>query len=659
MTRLFSLCTFLSALLLFSVQPLIAKAILPWYGGSAGVWNCCQFFFQAVLLLGYTYAHFSVTRTHAARQRNLHWAAMAASLAFLPILPSLAWKPTAGQDPSLQVLLTLIASVGLPYFVLSSTSPLLGSWYSRLHPERNPYPLFAWSNFGSFLGLLGYPLWLEPQLGVHAQGLCWSALYLVCLALLAYLAQSQKSAPLLKTEQKTTRIDPLWIGLPMCSTVLLVAATHHISSEVAAVPLLWVIPLALYLASYVLVASSWKLYHRKVFFPLFLLALVGFQNLLEPNYSLISARTTVLGLWACLAIVFTVCHGELWRHRPPPAFLSHFFLAMSLGGAAGSFFVAYCAPVLFSDNYELPLCLLLCPIVILYSSGKQRTLVYALAIPALVFYAIHLGEHVAKRLFDQLVGVRNFYGTTRVCMVLRPRPWRLLCNGSTNHGAQFLEQEDRPTGYYGENSGIGRVIRELQRRHDTIRVGVVGLGAGTLATYGRPGDDYTFYELDPKIEKLADETFTFLKHCQAQHRVILGDARLSLEQATPGFDLLVIDAFSGDSIPVHLLTQEAFAMYLPLLKPEGVLALHVSNRYLNLPMVVAAQAQAAGQTAILFNNIVPPEEQGEWTSTWSVVTRPDNPLVTALGSQGFLQFADVPKKFVWTDDLSNLLPLLK
>ncbi len=682
--REFYLVTFFGALLLFSLQPMIAGAILPWFGGSAGVWNTCQVFFQFALLVGYLYAHLLLRNRSqvqsAARLRGwnlaglIHLGLVAASVMVLPVTLSPGWKPTPNAVPELHLVLTLACTIGLPYLALSATSPLVAGWYSQLFPGRQPYTLYAWSNFGSLLGLLGYPFLIQPHFGLRTQNWCWSAGYLlwgILMVRLAYVQGATARLPQATPETVAELPDPaswlLWLSLPMCSSLLLTALTNYISSEVAAVPLFWVIPLALYLISYIVAASSWNLYRRWLFLPAFAVALVGIESLLDPGS--LSPLLIVPGLWLCLAVIFVVCHGELWANRPHPSRLSQFYLVISLGGVLGSFVVAYLAPRLFTRETELTLCLFVLPLLILGSvirttglgrSPVRLATVGLLTIPLVYSYGTRLLEVELQYHRSRLLASRNFYGTAWVAQVPGANPVRLLYNGRINHGGQYLDpaQRDIPTGYYSPRSGVGRILTTVRNQTGPIQIGVVGLGVGTLAAYGRPGDQFDFFEIDSKIAKIAQQQFRFLSDSKARVRVLLGDGRLSLEQQPAGrYDVLVIDAFSGDAVPLHLLTREAFQIYERALKPDGILVLHVSNLYIDLPPVVGTQATWLGRQSFQCYDNGGPGLQ--YPSLWAAVTR-GGPTAGRLRQVGFTPLPASSKAgYAWSDDYTDLLQTIK
>jgi hypothetical protein len=681
-------CTiFLSAFLLFAVQPMIGKIILPWFGGSAAVWSTCLLFFQAALLAGYLYAHRSTRSLKPKHQATLHIALMALSLALLPILPSPTWKPTQAGDPSLRILLLLAATIGLPYLLLSTTSPLLQAWYVAAKPGAVPYRLFALSNFGSLLALLSYPVFVEPMFTTHGQAYGWSGIYVVFVLICAAVAwKTMRAAPhlphqaIVGTAGATTPVPPpswtiriLWTALAACASTLLLAISNHLSQNVAPIPFLWVLPLAVYLLSFILCFERENVYNRAVFLPLLVIALDGagyaiYQN--EGNPAIAWAIPTFV---AALFICCMVCHGELARLKPDPRHLTSFYMMISLGGTLGGVFVAIVAPHVFHTYFELPLAMVACSAlaaIVLWISPLTwtgRIPVAAVRIAMLAFtvgLAIHLGyeKHRADRIFR--LSLRNFYGVLRVRDITgdeETTPVRRLVHGTINHGTQLLSaaNRDEPTSYYGPFSGMGRAMGYLQNR-GPVRVAVIGLGAGVTAGFCRAGDVFRFYEINPLALSIASTWFTFLRDCKADHQVLLGDARLTLEaQPSQQFDLMAIDAFTSDAIPVHLLTREAFALYFQHLKPTGILAVHVSNRYLDLVPVVARSAHDLGKIAV---DVDDEDEETDYftTSDWVLVSS-DAAIfhAPAFKSSSVQPARTRPNLRPWTDDYSNLFQILK
>jgi hypothetical protein len=686
-------CTiFLSAFLLFAIQPMIGKIILPWFGGSAAVWSTCLLFFQAALLAGYFYADRSTRFLKPKRQATLHVALIALSLALLPILPSPSWKPTQAGDPSLRILLLLTATIGLPYLLLSTTSPLLQAWYVAAKPGAVPYRLFALSNFGSLLALLSYPVLVEPMFTTHGQAYGWSGVYALFVVICALVAwRAMRATPQSSSESTTGALDAgarddgstappptwtiriVWTALAACASTLLLAISNHLSSNVAPIPFLWVLPLAVYLLSFILCFERDKVYNRGVFLPLLVIALDGAAFTIYANEGNPNIAWAIPTFVAALFVCCMVCHGELARLKPHPRYLTSFYMMISLGGTLGGVFVAIFAPHVFHTYFELPLSMVACSLlaaIVLWISPQKWTgkiPVAAVRIAMLAFtvgLAIHLGyeKHRADQVFR--LSVRNFYGVLRVRDIPRDEEdtaVRRLIHGTINHGTQLLDaaHRDEPTSYYGPFSGMGRAMGYLQRR-GPVRVAVVGLGAGVTASFCRAGDVFRFYEINPLALSIASTWFTFLGDCKADHQVLLGDARLTLEaQPSQQFDLMAIDAFSSDAIPVHLLTREAFALYFRHLKPTGVLAVHVSNRYLDLVPVVSGSARDFGKAAI---DVDDEDEEKDYfsNSDWVLVSSDAAIFRDAAFKSSSVQPARIrPNLRPWTDDYSNLFQILK
>ncbi len=678
---LYAVTIFLSAFLLFQVQPLIAKIILPWFGGSAAVWSAALLFFQLVLLAGYAYAHCSIRFLRAKAQMLTHAGLLAISCALLPILPSEKWKPAEAGDPTLRILLLLAATIGLPYFLLSSTSPLLQAWYVRRSGSGMPYRLFALSNFGSMLALISFPFLVEPNLTSRLQAFSWSGGYvafaLVC-ALAAWRSREERvpaEAAGEPSREPAARPKPrelaLWVSLAAVASVLLVSITTHMSQNVAPIPLLWVLPLALYLITFMIAFESDKLYHRGVMFVLLAPAFYSMAKDLYQDAGNLHVRILIPVFAGGLFLCCLLCHGELARRRPAPEYLTLFYLMVSLGGALGGIFVALIAPRVFHSNLELPLGLAACALLaamVMWNGIKHKIGGWVFRAVLLVGVGMLLG-YLARKERDAVQGyrviARNFYGVLHVKDDLASSEdeysERTLLHGTINHGSQVLDENLRykTTSYYGEESGVGRAIRAVQKR-GPIRVGVVGLGAGVLSNYGRAGDFYRIFEINPLVEKIAQTEFTFYPHSPADKRILMGDARLTMERLDSlQLDVLAVDAFSSDAIPVHLLTREALAVYFRHLKPDGILALHISNRYLDLEPVCARGAEFFGKTAMVVSD---DGDEAPYlsASTWVLVSS-DNAI---FGGDTFrdanIEPAKAPKRFrAWTDDYSNIFQILK
>lgn len=694
----------LSAFLLFLVQPLIAKQILPWFGGSAAVWTTCMVFFQLVLLAGYFYADWVVRRLTPRRQAQLHGGLLAVSLLLLPITPSAAFKPDAADHPVGQILLLLAATIGLPYLMLSTTGPLVQAWFAR-HYAGTPrlvsvWRLYAWSNVASMAALLLYPPVIEPLASARTQSLAWSAGYALFALLAAasgWLASRPRpgavdgAAPSTAAPTAAPQVEPApappslatqagWLALAAMGSVLLLAITTHITQNVASVPFLWVLPLALYLLSFILTFDGRGWYWPRVYPVLVaLLATAMMAGLVwrpTRNWALDDGWATLfeVGLMHLkLAVplyaggLFVICmfmHGELVARRPAPAQLTRFYLMVSLGGAAGGLLVGIVAPLTFNAYWELPAALLLSAVAV---AVLGRRWVRALGTVALVLSAVIGWRHVAQVHNGAVEIARDFYGTLRIQRHAegdQPAALHRMVHGVIAHGEQYRDDRRRqPTAYYGPSSGVARALMALREQQaGAQRVGLVGLGVGTLATYGRTGDTYRFYELAPQVLQMAQRHFTYLSDSAATVQTALGDARLVLEREPPQrLDLLAVDAFSSDSIPAHLITREAMAVYSRHLRAGGVVAIHVSNRYLDLAPVVAAAAAQAGLRAWLVEDN-PAEETGLFESDWVLVTANDA-LLAMLAQQG-IGAAAVPQRNgrpvrAWTDHFNNLFEALR
>jgi len=673
---LYALTIFASAFLLFLLQPIVAKEILPWFGGSAAVWTTCLVFFQTTLLLGYGYADFSVRRLAPRAQVRLHLVLLVASLAVLPIIPGAFWKPTGQESPIWLILGLLAITIGLPYLVLSTTSPLIQAWFARSHPARSPYRLFALSNLASMLALLGYPFLLEPWVATRLQAWGWSVGYVVFVLLSGFAARSSLRDPGAPTmpaavpagEGEDSGLRPtvarqlLWCALAATSSALLLAVTSHITQNIAAVPLLWIVPLSLYLISFILCFDGMGWYRREVFLAMLAAALgVMGWTLADPRLTHeLALQLDVFCAGFFLACMF--CHGELVTCKPAPRYLTRFYLMVALGGAMGSVAVGIVAPLVSSANFDLAIALVACALLLLWRT-RRDPLVFPLLAAASLLFTIGCGVWSMVEFYKETVATsRNFYGVLRVqesggAEVDRRRT---LIHGTIMHGKQFLHPHLRtePTSYYTRNSGIGRLIEAMHPRQAPIRVGVIGLGTGTLAAYGAKGDVYRFYDIDPGVVDIARRDFTYLKDSDATIEMALGDARLSLEREPPQrFDVLAIDAFSSDAIPVHLITREAVEIYLRHMQPDGVIAFHVTNRYLDLVPVVEGIASQLGLRALWMDD--PGLEMFGSASSWVLLAkdpaRLDDPRLTAFAT-------DIkPRRDwrVWTDDFNNLVQVLK
>jgi SAM-dependent methyltransferase/small basic protein len=674
---LYAVTILLSAFLLFQVQPIIAKMILPWFGGSAAVWTTCMLFFQLLLVAGYAYSHWSMRSLKPRTQTLVHLALLAAAIAALPILPDAGWKPAGESDPSLRILGLLAASVGLPYFLLATTSPLVQAWYARAEHGAMPYRLYALSNLGSMLALVTYPFVFEPWLPTRVQALGWSGAFVVFALACGALAWRSRTAPAeipvaADGEAAAPRLADyaLWAGLAAAASILLLAFTSHLSQNVAPIPFLWVLPLALYLLSFILCFEGRNWYRRTHYLPLLAAGFVGVAVTLHREFHNPQLWVMIPLYCATLFIACMVCHGELARMKPHPRHLTAFFVALAVGGALGGVFVGLVAPRAFRDLWELPVGVVLTAALVAVVLARDRAGFpdergQRAAVASAAFFTAVLAAALAWIYVDLGAGVRlmtrNFYASLKVYDSGNgPDAMRVLTHGTITHGKQFLDpsRRDWPTTYYGETSGVGRAIA-AKRARGAVKIGVIGLGAGTLVAYGRPGDAVRVYELNPQVVDLALNEFTYLGDTKAGLEVVLGDARLSLEAEPPqAFDVLAVDAFSSDSIPVHLLTTEAFEVYFRHLKPDGILAVHISNRYLDLKPVLSEAATKFGKQARIVEDDSN-DEKGTYGTTWvlfadSAAAFDSPPLagaVEALTAERSIR--------LWTDDYSDLYAILK
>lgn len=769
----FGLTIFVGAFLLFQVQPLIARYILPWFGGTPGVWTTCLLFFQLALLGGYAYAHVLTRRFKLRDQAVVHLLLTGVALALLPVIPADSWKPAGSGNPTGQILLLLTACVGLPFFVLSATGPLLQHWFSRTHPGVSPFRLYALSNAGSLLALVSFPVCFEPHFTRPEEAGFWGwglAIYAVgCAVCAANLwrqapvasqlpncsrrreeahtisgSERESLLPLAATGGLPTLHPPpstlnrlLWLLLPACASVLLLATTNKICQDVAVIPFLWVLPLSLYLLSFIISFDSPRWYRRRIFVPAFLAAVTAIcWALFKVNEWSILRQ---IGIYSAgLFVGCMICHGELYRLRPDPRQLTGFYLGIAVGGALGGLLVAVGAPLLFTDFYELQWGLLLCGVLLLFimvRSGLEDRLLPGHSTdsnqrenrggdgpsPRLKLWSTNPGDEPSpppclnrpwldhwlrhRRRSDdidrararrghghqlavaglalcllgfagsmwweahrfaahRLERTRNFYGVLTVLDLDLPQAglhFRELAHGRTSHGLQFIDPERAawPTLYFGEHSGVGLALHALPANHR--RIGLVGLGTGTLATYAKAGDYFHSYEINPEIPQLANRWFSFLTNCLAHVEVTPGDGRLSLEQQPPqDFDLLALDAFNSDAVPMHLLTKEAFAIYLRHVKPGGIMAVDISNRSVDLEPVAANLARCFQLYMVVIESYPPPAQPWLYRSSWVLLSRSNDLLGSPTIQAAARPESSRPKHIpLWTDDFASLFPLLR
>ena len=658
------LTVFLSAFLLFLVQPIIAKLILPRFGGSVAVWATCLVFFQAALLLGYAFAHQLVRRDPSRAWRAAHVALLLGSLALLPIVPVTPWPGAQAWSPALQILGLLALTIGLPFTLLAMTSPLLQAW--RAGRSRNPYRLFALSNGASLAALLAYPWAVEPWLPTTTQGRVWSGAYAVYVV--ALCAISLRRRPLPPAAAPADEPAPGWprtlgwFALAALGSYALVGFTNHLTQNIPSFPMMWVLPLVIYLLSFTLCFDADRWTPPRVWRAGMLLALAAMCLLLLRERQLHNLGAEIVGFLIGLFVVCMYCHGELARSRPAPSQLTRFYLAVSAGGVAGGALVALGAPALLRGYFEVEIGLVLLAAAVLWRSWRQGRGWMAAAGLVLLGSMATMVMRVSDALNEVTAIERNFYGVLRVREYGRDNPdahERVLIHGSIMHGQQFLapQFQRRPTSYYAPHSGIGRLLRSLDDR--PIEVGAVGLGVGTIAAYGKAGDRYRFYEIDDAVVRAAHGHFSFIADSPAKVEVAVGDGRLLLQQeAERRFDVLVVDAFSGDSIPVHLLTREAVELYRRRLAPGGVIALHVSNSHLELAPVVAGIAAELGLQVAFIADPGVDGDPSTAVSDWVLLAEERGALDRPLIREAVAPIPQRPGMRTWTDDYSNILQVL-
>ncbi len=723
LATIYAATIFVSAFLLFQVQPIISKAILPWFGGSPAVWTTAMLFFQTLLFLGYAYAHFSQSLRPRV-QTAVHLAILALAVAMLPILPDAKWKPPDGSDPTGRILLLLAVAVGLPYFALSTTGPLVQAWFSRSYPGRSPYRLYSLSNIGSLLALLSYPFLIEPAATLSMQSRCWQYGFWAFAALCAVgawralvgrsasgeseqaAAAQMEVAGLVTANEATIGADTppkllrrlLWVALPAFASLALLATTNHITQDVTPVPFLWVVPLSLYLLTFIVCFDHARWYWPRTTAVLLLfIILAGF---LHTRIDFLAKETKVQSMYIDVGLavggMFCLCmscHGELVRLKPHPRYLTMFYLLISAGGALGGLFVSLVAPHVFTRFVEWDIAALwgiaLAVAVLLGTDPgglfhrQARIFVPGFALLAiLVYFQIDRASAAVRDMYRDrpkaaqkdvkpestlVAAKRNFYG---VVSVKEDDNSAWMSNGRILHGLQFKDEplHSQPTTYYVRNSGVGRAIEFYQAR-GSVSIGAIGLGTGTLAAYARDADDFTFYEINPQVPELTERWFTYLsdarqrmEHGGGHLKITMGDARLSLEteanatKPPPPYDVLVVDAFSGDAIPMHLLTREAGDVYRKRLSPDGVLAIHITNTYLDLRPVVLGLADYLQMKSCLI--VIPSDnETGAYSCDWMLLTHNER-LLENLRPHAE-KTDDSPTPFLWTDDFSNMFRILR
>jgi hypothetical protein len=673
---LFAINIFLSAFLLFQIQPMIGKFILPWFGGTPAVWSTAMLFFQALLTGGYAYAYWLVKQT---KQRWIHFALLILTLALLttlglvwrsPITPSPDLRPAYVEFPVFNIFFILLTCVGLPYFVLASNSPLMQAWFSRLQPTSSYARLYALSNVGSLLGLLAYPVLVEPYFSLQSQGWGWSigfVLFAIVSFLIVYQLGDKKieQVPVEKSARASVSLKILWMILGGVASLFLLSITNQITQEVTVIPFLWVLPLAIYLLSFILAFSDSRWYNRNVYALLFSLASIAtLWALTERGELAIAIQISIYCF--LLFVACMICHGELYQLRPQADQLTTFYLMSSLGGAFGGVFVNFVAPALFNGYWEFYLGWLMTALILVIRLfprwvGEYQLQTRAITISFILGVLLMMGLNLND---EQLMAGRNFYGVVRVKEL--DENTLVMVHGITIHGMQYKDDRAAPTTYFVNDSGVGLLLSNYPKDTQPAKVAVLGLGIGTLATYGEAGDEYRLYEINQIAIDLAEgdgEYFTFLQDSQADIEVIAGDARISLENeynanGSHNFDVIVLDTFSSDSVPVHLVTKQAFDLYLANLKPDGVIAANISNQHIDLQPVFYQIAQEFGLTIIRIDNI--PDEPDEYLSIWILMAKnPESLNIPELQARAITYETYSTDVALFTDDYSNLFQILR
>ncbi len=695
---LFAASVFLSAFLLFQIQPMLGKFILPWFGGTPAVWSTLMLVFQVLLTGGYAYASWLIRSVR--RQSLIHILLLGlAAILFIsrgffassPIMPSIPASLQSIKSPVFEIIKLCLLSVGPPFLILASNGPLMQAWLSRIYPAQSYARLYALSNAGSLLGLLAYPVLIEPNFSLRSQGWMWSLGFLMFGVLTGWIAlQSGRAASrfdwaqrklpqpkvdsALPGERPAFSLLSLWIALSATASLFLLSVTNQISQEVAVIPFLWILPLTIYLLSFILAFSSDHAYHRK-FYAFLFLACAALTLYVTLNATSLHIYWQILAYSLLLFAACMLCHGELYLLRPAPEYLTTFYLMVSIGGAFGGIFVGLVAPLIFNGYWEFFVGLAMTFAILMTvlrsnrdSNARARFVftVFALVTGMLIVLStFYSGASFSKR---------NFYGVIRVRQLFVGNPAQranVMSHGITVHGLQLLSDlklPDIPTTYYVRESGVGlAILNHPKYGHDQhMRVGLLGLGVGTLVVYARPGDVYRLYEINPVVIDLAagvGDYFSFLGDSKAEISVVPGDARISLQNELDqgnlqSFDVLVLDTFSSDAIPVHLVTKEAFALYLAHLAPDGIIAAHITNLHLDLQPVFWQLAKYYGLSIVRVNYAG--DSKGGYASHWILLSRDADLLnipairTHALDLSGYS--TDIK---LWTDDYSNLFQILK
>jgi hypothetical protein len=676
---LFLLNILTSAFLLFQIQPILAKGILPTFGGGASVWTTSMLFFQALLFLGYFHAYCLSLLRSVKLQLIIQLTLLLISAGIVSNLLQQVAIEDISSAPEMSILSILFIQIGLPFYLLSSTGVLLQHWYTQYTVKKSSaYPYYAWSNLGSLAALLTYPFLLETYLGLANQKLLWLILYSFFLLINAALIVSiYRDKSILRISKVRLSINKskrshlfLWISLPAAGVMVLLSTTHLLTLNITPMPFLWVLPLSLYLVSYILSFSKYNLYSRSYWLPMFLFCIFA-ALLMFFLGSQFNSLSQILMYSLILFVTCMVCHGELRQHTPGAENLTLFYLCLAAGGFLGGMLVTLIAPIVFIKLTEYPITMLLIYLLVGISYFVSRSITnlpkskfftaWSMGLVGLVVSFLVLDKAYTR--FD-IISARNFYGYLTVKDVhIGQQISRRLVDGTTVHGSQNLTKAREPIkGYFGSNTGISIAIKYVQRQ-SIMKMAVIGLGAGVLADYGRNADQIDFYEINPNVNRFANTYFDYLPNSVAKTDVILGDGRLSLESelrqlGSKQLDLLVIDAFSSDAIPTHLITLEAFHLYWQHLRENGLLVMHITNNHIDLKPVISALADDLNKHVQIFKSYS--NDLGNYASEWLVIS--DNlefiNLTESKRNSTKLVIAE-GDKILWTDDFNNLLSVIK
>lgn len=689
----FFISIFLSAFLLFQVQPVIARYILPWYGGSAAVWSTCILFFQTVLLAGYAYSHFLTRYFETKKQITIHLVLLALTILVLPITPEEWMKPTGNENPVWGILTLLSLTVGLPYLMLSGMSPLIQVWFSNANPNKSPYRLYSLSNIGSLLGLISYPLIFERYLNLNTQTIFWSVAYTVSVVFCGLTAfriwntkkieKNEKADKKVKLKSTGSGNVYFWLLLSFFGSIIFLSTTNMLTQDIVVVPFLWILPLSMYLLSFIIAFDSPKWYNRAVFLPLLVL-FVARILILKLNVFVYELDNTALNYIITYGLgVFVICmvlHGELARLKPGEDKLTLFYLLTSLGGALGGFFIIFIVPVIFKNYWEIYIALGGSIIALLFLFSRKeyafkknlyKNAGYIIGVSLLILMGYTYYTESRSKNSIVLESRRNFYGVLKVIEKNKNSDtWmRQLIHGVIAHGLQLMDKNfmNVPLAYYGAQSGIGLAINFHSERYNPennyrLNVGMIGMGIGTISAFGKENDTFKYYEINDEVEILAKKYFSYVSNSKSKTDVVIGDGRISLERelnktGSNMFDVLGVDAFSGDAVPIHLLTKEAMDLYLKHLKKDGILAFHISNKYLNLVPVMKGLTMHSGIPFYGFvqkgdsDNLLKDAEWILFTTNKNFISNPEvSKFIVPINM-------NLIKAEQWTDDYSSILPL--